>query len=86
MSQLNVTIPTVQSATSRQLTPFQREVQMNKTVQEYRGIFAMLLVHGVLMDTVEDAGDESSTDGKAEVANMIADKIGVQAALPVQTR
>lgn len=81
MSQLNVPIPIVQSATSQQLTPFQKEVQMNNKVREYRGIIAMLLVHGVLMDTVEDAGDENATEGKAEVANMIADKLGVQAAL-----
>lgn len=69
----NISIPDIPSGIGRQY-----ETTSSKT-EMYRGIFANLLVQGILLDTIGGIATCQKCP-KAELNNMIIDTVGVMAA------
>lgn len=73
----HVAIPGVKPSATNQ-AQLQRELLASETMREYRGIFAMLLMQGLLADTIKV--DQLDPTQQATTMNMITDTIGVRAA------
>ncbi len=75
---INVNVPSVNSPVLTK-TQLKQELLASEKMREYRGIFAMLMMQGILADTVKvtETGD---AEQQATVMNLITDKISVRAA------
>lgn len=60
-------------------TALQQNMRDTAKVREYRGVFANLLVQGIVLSVIEDTPAGRNCP-KADLSNMIADKVGIQAA------